>query len=100
MKNGGLKSPKNDLGPLLRKLRLSEGWTQDEIIRRLRGLGWDCDRSKYGKIESRMVQVMDFQIVYFAHLFGRDFKEAFWHLQLRSLGSQGGHTATRRGGAR
>lgn len=77
--------PKNDLGPLIRRLRISQGWTQDEVIERLFALGWDCDRSKYGKIEARMIRVTDFQVVYFGHLFGNDFKEAFWRMPQRAL---------------
>lgn len=85
MKDRDPQRSKNDLGPLLRRLRLSRGRTQDEVVERLCALGWSCDRSKYGKIEAQMVRVTDFQIVYFGHLFGDEFKEAFWRIQRRTL---------------
>lgn len=84
MKNCDPQKSKNDVGSLLRGLRLSRGWTQDEVVQRLMLLGWNCDRSKYGKIEARMVRVTDFQVVYFGHLFEDEFKEAFWHIRRRA----------------
>lgn len=75
----------NEIGPLLRQLRISRGWTQGEVVRRLRQLGWPCSRSKYGKIESQGVRSLDFQILYFGRVFGDAFKEALWQLPLRPL---------------
>ena len=68
---------KNAIGPAVRKLRSQRGWTQDELAAKLQLKGWDCTRSWLAKIEARQVYVKDFELLYFAAVFGKNLDDFF-----------------------
>ena len=60
---------KNLIGTEIRKRRDRLGWSQSDLAVRLQLAGWDIDRSQLSKIECRLVQVSDFQQLYFVRVF-------------------------------
>jgi transcriptional regulator with XRE-family HTH domain len=62
---------KNAVGPVIRKLRNQQGWTQEELAAKLQLKGWDCTRSWLAKIEAQQVYVKDFELLYFCAAFGK-----------------------------
>jgi len=54
----------NLVGPQVRRLRYQKGWSQNNLAIRLQLAGLDKDRSGVGKIESRLVHVSDFELLY------------------------------------
>lgn len=67
----------NTTGPVIRKLRVQAGWTQDQLAAKLQIKGWDCTRSWLAKIEAQQVYVRDFELLYFRAVFGRSLEELF-----------------------
>ena len=57
------------VGPQVRKLRYVRGWSQNLLAAKLQVLGWDIDRVGLAKIESRLVHVDDYELLYFAKVF-------------------------------
>lgn len=70
-------TPKNTVGPTIRKLRNQQGWTQDQLAARLQVSGWDCTRSWLAKIEARQVAVKDFELLYFRAVFGNSLDDFY-----------------------
>ena len=60
---------KNLVGPKIRSLRLQFDWTQEELAKHLRQMGWPITRSTLAKIEARLVLVNDADLLYFVRLF-------------------------------
>jgi len=60
----------NLVGPQIRKLRYQKGWSQNALATRLQLAGLDKDRTAVGKIESRLVHVSDYQLLYLSEVFG------------------------------
>src|SRR2546425_9475006 len=59
----------NIVGPQIRKLRYEQAWTQNLLATKLQILGWDIDRVGVAKIESRLVHVDDYELLYFTNVF-------------------------------
>ena len=59
----------NLVGPQIRKLRYVRGWSQNILAAKLQLLGWDVERVGVAKIESRLVHVDDYELLYFARVF-------------------------------
>lgn len=57
---------KNIVGPLVRKRRYALGWTQKELATKLQILGWDLDRVGVSKVESQLVWISDFEMLFLA----------------------------------
>ena len=55
---------KNIVGPQVRKRRYSLGILQADLAARLQILGWEIDRAGVSKIESQLVWVSDFGLLY------------------------------------
>ena len=55
---------KNVVGPQVRKRRYSLGILQADLAARLQILGWPIDRAGVSKIESQLVWVSDFGLLY------------------------------------
>jgi transcriptional regulator with XRE-family HTH domain len=68
---------KNAVGPVIRKLRNQQGWTQEELAAKLQLKGWDCTRSWLAKIEAQQVYVKDFELLYFCAVFGRHLDDLY-----------------------
>ena len=60
---------RNMVGPQIRKLRYARGWSQEKLAEKLQLLGWDIDRVAVSKIESRLVHMDDYELLYFAKVF-------------------------------
>ena len=67
---------KNLIGPQVRKLRYQRGWRQKDLAAKLQIAGWDIDRGSVSKIESQLMRVGDFQILYL----GKVLKVDWWQL--------------------
>jgi hypothetical protein len=63
-------APKNLLGPALKELRLSLGWTLGDASARLRQAGMSCTAQKLDRIERQQRCLHDFEILYFCELLG------------------------------
>ena len=59
---------KNVVGREVGRIRNSRGWTQAVLARELQKAGWDISRSEVAKIEMRIREVKDWQIMLMAHL--------------------------------
>jgi transcriptional regulator with XRE-family HTH domain len=68
---------KNAVGPVIRKLRNQQGWTQEELAAKLQLKGWDCTRSWLAKIEAQQVYVKDFELLYFCAVFGKHLDDLY-----------------------
>ena len=55
---------KNVVGPQVRKRRYNLGLKQDELAARLQVVGWEIDRAGVSKLESQLIWVSDFQMLY------------------------------------
>jgi transcriptional regulator with XRE-family HTH domain len=70
-------SPRNAVGPQIRKLRFQLERTQAFLAERLQLAGWDCTRSLLAKIEAQQVWVADFELLYFAKVFKMTLEDLF-----------------------
>ncbi|HEX8294806.1 MAG TPA: hypothetical protein VF593_00775 [Chthoniobacteraceae bacterium] len=55
---------KNVVGPQVRKRRYNLGLKQADLAARLQVLGWEIDRAGVSKIESQLIWVSDFQMLF------------------------------------
>lgn len=55
---------KNVVGPQVRKRRYCLGLNQADLAARLQIAGWEIDRAGVSKIESQLIWVSDFQMIY------------------------------------
>lgn len=76
MRRDGLKCL-NLVGPQIRKLRYIRGWSQNHLATKLQLEGWDIDRVGVAKIESRLVHIDEFELLYFIRVFNVSFAELF-----------------------
>ena len=60
----------NLIGPQVRRIRSSRGWSQDLLATKLQICGWDVSRVTVAKIESRGHRVDDVQILFLAEVLG------------------------------
>jgi transcriptional regulator with XRE-family HTH domain len=67
----------NMVGPQIRKLRASLGWSQEKFAVRLQCAGWDVTRSTVSKIESRSKCVTDFEMEYVMDVLGVERNQLF-----------------------
>ena len=56
---------KNVLGPALKDVRASRGWTLDQLADALRSQGLVCSTKRLGKIEAQQAAIKDFEVLYF-----------------------------------
>lgn len=57
-----VKSPRNIVGPVVRKLRQEKGLTQAQLVAKLNIRGWDVSRDIIARIEGQVRWVADFEI--------------------------------------
>jgi transcriptional regulator with XRE-family HTH domain len=67
----------NMVGPQVRRLRCVRGWSQEKLAEKLQLLGWDIGRASVAKIESRVVRVHDYELLFFTEVFGVRLDELF-----------------------
>jgi transcriptional regulator with XRE-family HTH domain len=68
---------RNMVGPQIRKLRYVRCWSQNVLAAKLQILGWDIDRVAVAKIESRLVHVEDYELLYFTKVFNVGLAELY-----------------------
>jgi len=59
-------SKRNLIGANLRKARLSNGLSQEQLIAQLNLQGLDLDRTSLSRIENQNREVYDYELVYFS----------------------------------
>jgi transcriptional regulator with XRE-family HTH domain len=59
----------NMIGPQVRRLRYQRAWSQETLAGKLQLLGWDIGRVGLAKIESRLVHVEEYELLFFARVF-------------------------------
>jgi transcriptional regulator with XRE-family HTH domain len=67
-----LKTPRNIVGPVVRKLRVKKKLTQAQYVAKLNVAGWDLSRETFAKIECQMRWVADFEIIKLAKALDMD----------------------------
>ncbi len=59
---------KNVVGRQVGRIRSNRGWSQARLARELQLAGWDISRSEVSKIEMRIREVKDWQMMLLVHL--------------------------------
>lgn len=62
----GKSSPQNIIGPVVRKIRYGQGWTQAMLSARCSRAGWDIAENTISKIEAQLRCVTDAEIIFLA----------------------------------
>ncbi|TLD71286.1 helix-turn-helix transcriptional regulator [Phragmitibacter flavus] len=73
---------RNLIGPQVRKLRDQRRWTQEELAVRLQMVGFDVSRGSLAKIESRLVWVGDYELLYFMKVFRVSYEALYPPIQV------------------
>ena len=60
----------NIVGPQVREMRMTRGWSQRQLALRLQVAGLDVSRSGVAKIEAQLVWVGDYELFYLTKVFG------------------------------
>ena len=68
---------RNMIGPQVRWLRYQQGWSQAKLAEKLQLLGWDIGRVAVSKIESRLMHVDDYELLYFTRVFNVGLPDLF-----------------------
>ena len=68
---------RNMIGPQVRRLRYQQGWSQEKLAEKLQLLGWDIGRVGLAKIESRLVHVEEYELLYFTKVFNVGLADLF-----------------------
>ena len=68
---------KNIIGSTIRARRIALGWTQEKLAAELRKAGLKTTRGGVAKVESRMVRVRDFNVLYFCTVLGVEVDDLF-----------------------
>lgn len=63
------KNPQNVIAAACRKLRLRNGWTQNQVAARCQLMGWILSRATLAKIESGFRHVNDAEVALLARVF-------------------------------
>lgn len=59
---------KNVVGREVGRIRSNRGWSQADLARELQKAGWDVSRSEVSKIEMRIREVKDWQMMLLVHV--------------------------------
>jgi transcriptional regulator with XRE-family HTH domain len=59
-----MTTPRNIVGPQVRKLRDGKNLSQAKLAEKCQLIGWDISREGIAKIEGRVRWVSDFELVY------------------------------------
>src|ERR1700730_8509472 len=70
--------PEVQAGRALRRLRLSKGWSQEEVARRMRSYGYDFHQTMIAKIEAAQRPLRVRELVDFAALYGVEVHELIY----------------------
>lgn len=75
---------KNVAGRQVGRIRSGRGWSQAELARELQKAGWDLSRSEVSKIEMRIREVKDWQMLLLVHVLKTPHKSFYPHLDLKA----------------
>jgi transcriptional regulator with XRE-family HTH domain len=78
-------APKNALGPALKDIRLSHGWTLEDASARLYEAGMTCTVKQLEQIEAQQRSIRDFELMYFCAVLGVTQDELGEHLKQAML---------------
>lgn len=67
---GSTRRFRNSVGPQVRKLRIAQDLSQDDLATKLQLAGLPLDRAAVGKIEARIRSVFDFELAIIAGALG------------------------------
>lgn len=82
-------TPRNVIGPQIRKLRNQRGWTQEILAQKLQLAGWDVSRTSVAKLESQLRWVSDCELLFLKKVFAANLSDLFPSgLKLEQLGPQ------------
>ena len=84
-------SPKNVLGPALKEIRLSRGWTLKDVSSRLDMEGMACSIRQLARIEAQQRAIADFEILYFCvalEVTQKDLLERLNQIMVQHLGTK------------
>jgi transcriptional regulator with XRE-family HTH domain len=74
----------NLAGPLVRRIRRANDWTQKDFAKMLRDAGWKrCTRGWVSRLESGEVTLRDVDLPFLYALFGEDFDTEFRAMMVR-----------------
>ena len=74
----------NVIGSKIRLLRGLRHWSQRHLAIKLQRCGWDVSRATVSKIESRIAEVGDLQLLYLAEVFGVNLRELYPEIKVRN----------------
>jgi transcriptional regulator with XRE-family HTH domain len=74
----------NVTGSRIRRLRGLRHWSQRQLAIKLQRCGWDISRATVSKIESRIAEVGDLELLYFAEVFSVNLQELFPKIKVRN----------------
>ncbi len=74
---------KNVVGRQIGRIRSNRGWSQAELARALQIAGWDISRSGISKIEMRIREVKDWQMLLLVHVLDQPHESFYPRLNLR-----------------
>ena len=74
----------NVIGSRIRRLRGSHHWSQRHLAIKLQRCGWDVSRATVSKIEARIAEVGDLQLLYLAEVFGVNLRELYPRIKVRN----------------
>ncbi len=74
---------KNVVGRQIGRIRSNRGWSQADLARELQIAGWDISRSEVSKIEMRVREVKDWQMMLFIHVLDQPHEAFYPHLNPR-----------------
>ena len=63
-------APKNALGPALKEIRVSRGWTLEDVTARLQEAGMTFTVQQLQRTEARRRTIRDFELLYFCAVLG------------------------------
>ncbi len=58
----------NALGPALRAIRISRGWSVSEVAGKLQSEGWQCSEEQLAQIEAQQAPIYDYETLYFCRV--------------------------------
>lgn len=75
-------SKRNLVGANLRKARLSNGLSQEQLIAQLNLQGLDLDRTSLSRIENQNREVYDYELVYFSKVLNISILDLFENIDI------------------
>ncbi len=71
----------NALGPALHAIRVSRGWSVQEVAAKLQSEGWECGEERLSQIEAQQAPILDYETLYFCKVLRLTRDELFQHIK-------------------